>query len=210
MITTWKHSLLLSLSFLSNLSLFCFCWSLLLDSKVSRLVTHTILLSGTVLRQEVVGLLELRQQELVTCALLLARVLACLSSLLLSCNLLALAVTGLSLKHRLATGLLLPWCGASVLCSCLPLASMLALLVFQPWPLSLPLVAGEVCCLLLLLYLPLLNLLQVVSLAKAVREQREAWGVEGRLEDDLYYRPKMDRCFTLNEYGDKYICFTYF
>ena len=189
MVTTWKHKLLLFLSFLSNLSLFCLCWFLLLDSRVSRLVTKTVL------RQEVVVLLEQQQQELVACFLLLTRLLACLSSLLLSCSLLALA--GLSLQHRLAPCLLLPWCGASALCSCLPLAGMLALLLLQPWPLSLPLVAGQVCCLLVLLRLLLLHLLHVVSLATAVRGEKSAGGVWGRMEDDIQSTTKMDKTFLL-------------
>merc|ERR1712007_165767 len=110
-IRLWKmknlhHKLMLGLSSLVSICVFCSCWALLMEGAISRLVTDGLDLLSDVLKEEVMWQGEQKQMELEHKINIMVKVLAIASSTLSCFNLMALA--SITIKSRFTSWLMLP------------------------------------------------------------------------------------------------------
>merc|ERR1712157_624732 len=107
----WKmkhlhQKLMLGLSSLVTICVFCACWALLMEGAISRLVTDGLDLLSDVLKEEVMRQVERMQMELEHKLNIMVKVLAIASSTLSCFNLMALA--SITIKSRFTSWLMLP------------------------------------------------------------------------------------------------------
>merc|ERR1711877_24750 len=100
------HKLMLGLSSLVSICVFCACWALLMEGAISRLVTDGLDLLSDVLKEEVMRQVERMQMELEHKLNIMVKVLAIASSTLSCFNLMALA--SITIKSRFTSWLMLP------------------------------------------------------------------------------------------------------
>merc|ERR1712213_82730 len=110
-IILWKmknvhQKLMLGLSSLVSICVFCFCWALLMEGAISGLVTDGLNLLSDVLKEEVMLQVEQKQMELEHKLNIMVKVLAIASSTLSCFNLMALA--SITIKSRFTSWLMLP------------------------------------------------------------------------------------------------------
>merc|ERR1712107_119421 len=110
-IRLWKmkhlhQKLMLGLSSLVTICVFCACWALLMEGAISRLVTDGLDLLSDVLKEEVMRQVERMQMELEHKINIMVKVLAIASSTLSCFNLMALA--SITIKSRFTSWLMLP------------------------------------------------------------------------------------------------------
>merc|ERR1711872_388004 len=110
-IRLWKtkhlhQKLMLGLSPLVTICVFCACWALLMEGAISRLVTNGLDLLSDVLKEEVMRQVERMQMELEHKLNIMVKVLAIASSTLSCFNLMALA--SITIKSRFTSWLMLP------------------------------------------------------------------------------------------------------
>merc|ERR1711884_832985 len=110
-IRLWKmkhlhQKLMLGLSSLVTICVFCACWALLMEGAISRLVTDGLDLLSDVLKEEVMRQVERMQMELEHKLNIMVKVLAIASSTLSCFNLMALA--SIAIKSRFTSWLMLP------------------------------------------------------------------------------------------------------
>merc|ERR1712165_14430 len=110
-IRAWKmknlhHKLMLGLSSLVSICVFCSCWALLMEGAISRLVTNGLDLLSDVLKEEVMWQVQQKQMELKLRINIIVKVLAIVSSTLSCFNLMALA--SITIKSRFTSWLILP------------------------------------------------------------------------------------------------------
>ena len=104
-----KHlhqKLMLGLSSLVTICVFCACWALLMEGAISRLVTDGLDLLSDVLKEEVMRQVERMQMELEHKLNIMVKVLAIASSTSSCFNLMALA--SITIKSRFTSWLMLP------------------------------------------------------------------------------------------------------
>merc|ERR1712126_393603 len=100
------HKLMLGLSSLVSICVFCACWALLMEGAISRLVTNGLNLLNDVLKEEVMRQVEQMQMELEHKLNIMVKVFAIASSTLSCFNLMALA--SITIKSRFTSWLMLP------------------------------------------------------------------------------------------------------
>ena len=100
------QKLMLGLSSLVTICVFCACWALLMEGAISRLVTNGLDLLSDVLKEEVMRQVERMQMELEHKLNIMVKVLAIASSTLSCFNLMALA--SITIKSRFTSWLMLP------------------------------------------------------------------------------------------------------
>merc|ERR1712133_71168 len=100
------HKLMLGLSSLVSICVFCSCWALLMGGAISRLVTNGLDLLSDVLKEEVIRQVEQMQMELEHKLNIMVKVFAIASSTLSCFNLMALA--SITIKSRFTSWLMLP------------------------------------------------------------------------------------------------------
>merc|ERR1712012_512094 len=110
-IILWKmknlhQKLMLGLSSLVTICVFCACWALLMEGAISRLVTNGLDLLSDVLKEEVMRQVERMQMELEHKLNIMVKVLTIASSTLSCFNLMALA--SITIKSRFTSWLTLP------------------------------------------------------------------------------------------------------
>merc|ERR1712013_204373 len=110
-IRLWKmknlhHKLMLGLSSLVSICVFCACWALLMEGAISRLVTNGLEMLSDVLKEEVMRQVEQKQMELEHKINIMVKVLAIASGTLSCFNLMALA--SITIKSRFTSWLMLP------------------------------------------------------------------------------------------------------
>merc|ERR1711872_390641 len=110
-IRLWKtkhlhQKLMLGLSPLVTICVFCACWALLMEGAISRLVTNGLDLLSDVLKEEVMRQVERMQMEMEHKINIMVKVLAIASSTLSCFNLMALA--SITIKSRFTSWLMLP------------------------------------------------------------------------------------------------------
>merc|ERR1711962_1902483 len=108
-IRLWKmknlhQRLMLGLSSLVSICVFCACWALLMEGAISKLVTNGLDLLSDVLKEEVMRQVEQKQME--HKINIMVKVLAIASSTLSCFNLMALA--SITIKSRFTSWLMLP------------------------------------------------------------------------------------------------------
>merc|ERR1711872_752760 len=110
-IRLWKmkhlhQKLMLGLSSLVTICVFCACWALLMEGAISRLVTDGLDLLSDVLKEEVMRQVERMQMELEHKLNIMVKVLAIASSTLSCFNMMALA--SITIKSMFTSWLMLP------------------------------------------------------------------------------------------------------
>merc|ERR1712243_237950 len=116
-LTLNKHRLLLLLSSMTSLLVFCLCWSLLVDGQVFPFVSNCIHLAESFLKREVITELKIHIETITNYTCLGVKILAVTSSILFSS---LLALVSLSSSHNLAKWFILPWIFVSFLSSTVP------------------------------------------------------------------------------------------
>jgi len=100
------QKLMLGVSSLVGICVFCSCWALLMEGAISRLVTDGLKMLSDVLKEDVMRQVEQKQMELEQKINIMVKVLAIASSTLSCFNLMALA--SITIKSRFTSWLMLP------------------------------------------------------------------------------------------------------
>merc|ERR1711872_521807 len=117
-LTVNKHRLLLLLSSMTSLLVFCLCWSLLVDGQVFPFVSNCIQFAESFLKREVITELKIHIETITNYTCLGVKILAVTSSILFSSSLLA---------------------------STVPLTFLLGSILLQPWEIPVRLIVLQVC-----------------------------------------------------------------